>query len=236
MSILRLSTLSLASALVVFALGDFNPASAAKKEKNCDGPEPHPSCPQDEPDPDPPSTVTYTAELKGAFAFDFLNVTLEGQDERLRNGDPVDIVRPDTGDELTTWNLVFNVCGLLHPVPEFTAPAGKKGWRIARPGGVYVLFRNVGPLPSTLGEGLEVGLQLIGDCSYSSAGTTDCDPFPPVPGEDYGHGDGVSEIPLTHFNIHADGEKGITHSIEGCHSESDDLLVDSTLVITAIAP
>ena len=179
--------------------------------------------------------VTYTAELQGAFEFGPLSVTLEGQDERLISSDSVTIVSPTTGSLLTTWNEVFGFCGLLDPVPVFTASAGKKGWRISRPGGVYVLFRNVGPLPSTIGD-LDVGLQLIGDCAYSSEGTTACDPFPPVPGEDYGHGVGISEIPLTHFDIHARGEKGITHSIEGCHSESADLLVDSTLVITATAP
>ena len=229
MSILRLSTLSLTLALAIFALGYVNPASAAPKPKECPG---HPSCPDEEP-PEPEPTVTYTAELEGAFAFGPLDVTLEGQDERLISSDDLKISIPDTGDELTAWNLVFNVCGLLlHPVPEFTAPAGKKGWRISRPGGVYVLFRNVGPLPSTIGD-LEVGLQLSGDCSYSSSeGTTDCDPFPPVPGVD---GFGISEIPLTHFNIHATGEKGITHSIEGCHSESAELGVHSTLVITATA-
>ncbi len=228
MNILRLSAITLT--IVLFTMGALIlPANTALAE-HCKGKHKNdPGC--DDPGGDP-SAITYTAELKGAFVFGPLDVTLEGQDERLRNGDPVDIVRPATGDELTTWNLVFNVCGLLDPVPEFTAPAGKKGWRISRPGGVYVLFRNVGPLPSTIGD-LEVGLQLIGDCSYSSEGTTACDPFPPVPGEDYGHGDGISEIPLTHFNIHASGEKGITHSIEGCHSESAELGVHSTLVITA---
>ena len=229
MSILRLSTLSLTLAISIISLGFTNPAFAAKPD--CDSDPSHPSCD----DGGGADGITYTAELRGALVFAPLSVDLEGQDERLKSGDPVEIFRPETGWELTTWNLVFNVCGLLDPVPDFTAPAGKKGWRISRPGGVYVLFRNVGPLPSTIGD-LEVGLQLFGDCSYSSEGTTACDPFPPVPGEDYGHGDGISEIPLTHFNIHARGEKGITHSIEGCHSESDDLLIDSILVITATAP
>ncbi len=170
--------------------------------------------------------VTYTAELQGAFVFGPLSVTLEGQDERLISSDPVDIPGPATAF-LTTWNEVFGFCGLLDPVPEFTAPAGKKGWRIARPGGVYVLFRKVGPLPSNIGA-LEVSLQLNGDCSYSSGGTAACDPFPPAAGD-------TSRIPLTHFNIHASGEKGITHQIEGCHDISANLSQNSTLVITATA-
>ena len=229
MSILRLSAFSQILAILIISLGFTNPAFAAKPDCQLDPS--HPSCNDD----GGAGEITYTAELRGAFVFASLSVDLEGQDERLKSGDSVEIFRPETGWELTTWNLVFNVCGLLDPVPDFTAPAGKKGWRISRPGGVYVLFRNVGPLPSTIGD-LDVGLQLIGDCSYSSEGTTACDPFPPVPGEDYGHGDGISEIPLTHFDIHAKGENGITHQIEGCHSESADLLVDSTLVITATAP
>ena len=224
MNILRLSTLSLSLAMAVFALASLgfsvpagaHPCERAPGHKHCDDEGPQ---------------TTYTAELRGALVFAPLSVVLEGQDERLKSGDPVTIVRPAAGVVLTAWNLVFNVCGLLDPVPEFTAPTGKKGWRISRPGGVYVLFRNVGPLPSTIGD-LEVGLQLIGDCSYSSEGSTDCDPFPPVPGEN----DGISEIPLTRFDIHARGEKGITHAIEGCHSVSGNLLVPSTLVITATAP
>ena len=74
-----------------------------------------------------------------------------------------------------------------------------------------------------------------GDCSYSSGGTAACDPFPPDPTVNYGHGDGISEIPLTHFIIHASGEKGITHQIEGCHEISANLSQNSTLVITATA-
>lgn len=224
MNMRRLSTLSLTLAIGVMTLGYVSPSFT---KPACPG---HPSCKDD----GGAGGITYTAELRGAFVFGPLNVALEGQDERLKNGDDVTIVRPATGAELTAWNLVFNVCGLLDPVSDFTASGGKKGWRIARPGGVYVQFP-VAALHSTIGL-LDVSLQLIGDCSYSSGGTTDCDPFPPVPGQDNGHGDGISEIPLTHFNIHARGEKGITHSIEGCHSESDDLLVDSTLVITATAP
>ena len=171
--------------------------------------------------------VTYTAELQGAFEFGPLSVTLEGQDERLISSDSVTIVSPTTGSLLTTWNEVFGFCGLLDPVPEFTAPAGKKGWRIARPGGVYVLFRKVGPLPSNIGD-LEVSLQLVGDCAYSGGGTAACDPFPPAAGD-------TSRIPLTHFIIHASGEKGITHQIEGCHEISANLSQNSTLVITATA-
>ena len=225
MSNLRLSTLSLSMAIAVMTLGISADGWAAPK---CDTP-PCGGGGGGGDDGDDP--VTYTAELQGALAFASLPVVLEGQDARLKSDQPVTLLGPVAGEELTAWNEVFDVCGLLAPVVQFTASAGKKGWRISRPGGVYVLFRNVGPLPSTIGD-LDVSLQLIGDCSYSSEGTTACDPFPPVPGVN----DGISEIHLTHFDIHATGEKGITHSIEGCHSESADLLVDSILVITATAP
>ncbi len=221
MRIFRLSTFSLTLAVAVFALGYTNPAFAGKK---CDADPEHKSC-------KPPAVdgITYTAALEGAFVFGPLSVTLEGQDARLKSGEDVTIVRPATGDPLNTWNQVFGFCGLLdQPVDEFTAPAGKKGWRISRPGGVYVLFRNFGPLPSTIGP-LDLSLQLNGDCSYSSDGPIDCDAFPPEAGD-------TSRIPLTHFIIHATGEQGITHQIEGCHTITDTLFLPSTLVITATAP
>jgi hypothetical protein len=172
----------------------------------------------------------YEAELQGAFVFGpDLPVTLEGQDERLINDDPITIGRLITPDEYDTWNDVFEVCGLLQSVSAFTASGGKKGWRIARPGGVYVQFP-IPTLPSNYGD-VKVTLQLLGDCSYSSTeGETDCDPFPPVPGE---NGIGISKIPLTRFNIHAKGEKNILHSLDVCHSESDYLETASMLVITA---
>ena len=59
MKILRLSTLSLALAIAVFALGYVNPASAVKKGEVCEGENQHPSCP----DPDPNSSATFTVTV-----------------------------------------------------------------------------------------------------------------------------------------------------------------------------
>ncbi len=224
MRILRLSTPSLILAIAVITLGlAAAPALANPADEN--GCHDHKDCGGDD-----TTGTLYTAALEGAFVFGPRSVTLEGQDERLKSSDPVTVAPVDT-DFLTTWNNVFEFCNLLdQPVDEFTAPAGKKGWRISRPGGVYVLFRNFGPLGSSIGD-LDVSLQLNGECSYSSDGPIDCAPFPPGEGQE-------SRIPLTHFIIHASGEKGITHQIEGCHTISANLLQDnsSTLVITAEAP
>ncbi len=214
MNILRLSAITLT--IVLFTMGALIlPANTALAE-HCKGKHKNdPGC--DDPGGDP-SAITYTAELKGAFVFGPLPVSLEGRDERLINSDDVTMVSPDGGNafELNAWNDVLEVCGLLlHPIPEVTASGGKKGWRIARPGGVYIQFP-MQPLPSNGYGDLDVNLQLIGDCSYSSAGTTVCQPFPPVPGVN----GGISEIVLTHFNIHAKGEKNILHSLDTCHSDA----------------
>lgn len=186
----------------------------------------HPHCSGGGDDP----SVMYEAKLQGAFVFAPLPVTLEGQDERLINSEDLEVL---AGDEFA-WFDVFYVCGLLEQsFTKFTASGGKKGWRIARPGGVYVQF----PIPDLPSNGpansgyelVDVSLQLIGDCAYSG-GTEPCDPFPPVPGENE---PGVSTISLTHFNIHARGEKGILHNLDICHSGNGALLAPTTLVITA---
>ena len=85
-----------------------------------------------------------------------------------------------------------------------------------------VRFRNIGSFPSTLGD-LDLRLDLIGECSYSSDGQIECDAFPPAAGD-------TSSIPLTHYLIHARGQPGI-NSV--CHGETGPLNPESTLVITA---
>ena len=78
MTILRLSAFSLALAISVISLGFTNPAFAAKP--NCQLDPSHPSCNDD----GGADGITYTAELQGALVFGPLDVTLEGQDERLK--------------------------------------------------------------------------------------------------------------------------------------------------------
>ena len=101
MTILRFSAFSLPLAVSIISLGFTNPAFAAKPDCNSDPS--HPSCD----DGGGADGITYTAELRGALVFAPLSVVLEGQDERLKSGDPVTIVRPTTGVELTAWNFVF---------------------------------------------------------------------------------------------------------------------------------
>ena len=253
MSILRLSTLSLSLAIAVFALGYVNSSSAAPK--NCDT-HPRPACnPDPDPDPDPPSTITYTAELRGAFVFGTTDpLSVDSHGNYLQHNAPVTITRPDCEgsdcDAQETYNHVFSMpaadselpCNLFGPPSpfgpdSFTAPKNErnvKGWEIDKPGSVRVLFRGV-PITLSDGKDVVVRLQLIGDCEYSG-GTEPCDPFLPDPNVDYSdgtRGNGISVILLKHFWIQAKAAKG-TPAIDGCHSASGDLLsVPSTLVITA---
>ncbi len=239
MNILRLSTLSLSLAIAIFALGYVNPSFAAPPDKPCS---PWPSCKDDG---DGGGGIDYTAELKGAFVFGPLSVTLEGQDERLRHADDVIISRPDAvgSPELAaTWDNVFSMpdntgtpCDLFgNPgtVVVFTAPKkekGVKGWWIAKPGGVGIRFRKI-ELFTNSGDPVDVGLDLIGDCEYSGGTDPSCDPFLPDPDTN----NGISEIPLLNFLIHAKAAKG-TPAIDGCHDGGGLLLSESTLVIKATA-
>ena len=254
MSILRLSTLSLSLAIAVFALGYVNSSSAAPK--NCDT-HPRPACnPDPDPDPDPPSTITYTAELRGAFVFGTTDpwseehdpLSVDSHGNYLQHNAPVTITRPDCeGSDCDAWETydhVFSMpaadsgeeCNLFGPPPFgpewFTAPKNEnnvKGWEIDEPGGVRVLFRGVSLAETDLELYVGFTLQLIGDCDYSG-GTESCDPFLPEPGED--GEEGISEITLSHFRIQAKAAKG-TRRIDGCHSAGGDLPSVSTLVIRA---
>ncbi len=239
MNISRLSTLSLALAIVVLTLGYVNPSFAGKK---CQEDPSHPSCkpPADEGN-------TYTAELRGAFVFGPLEVTLEGQNERFTADVDIVMTREDSTAR-ATWDNVFSMpdpepCdlfGIPGAVESFTAfkkEKPEKGWRIALPGGVYALF--FGELPTAMdsaaeGRTVRVSLALWGNCEYSG-GTDPCDPFLPDPATSYGHGNGISEIPLLTYQIHAKARKG-EPQFEGCHDASNELFVPSTLVITATAP
>ena len=248
MSNLRISTLSLTLATALITLGFVNPAYAAKPDKPCPG---HPSC--DEGDG---TAVVYTAELQGAFVIGTLVVTLEGQDDRLRPNEDAIMYRDDSDDQ-AAWDNVFSMpdpdnmsepvlCNLFGPpgsVDSFTAIKKQKqvkGWRISRPGGVYVQFGgelDTDPGSAAEGASVHVVLQLWGDCAYSGGTDPDCDPFLPEPATDYdnGYGPGVSVIELRVYQIHATALKG-EPQFEGCHDASNDLSFPSKLVITATAP
>ena len=257
MNIIRLSTLSLTLAIAVFALGYANPSFA--KGKDCVVGDTRPKCSGggggggDDP-------VTYEVALEGAFVFGPIEATLEGQDDRLRPVDNAEMIRPNPDPDpaeaaAAAWDHVFSIpdpdigpCDLFGPTPaavaSFTALKKNKeehvkGWRVARPGGVYIAFgldQLLADPASAAGEVLvDVGLQLRGDCAYSVSGSTEiCNPFLPDPTMDYGHGLGISRIPLKVFQIHAQALKG-DPQFEGCHTAEDNLWVPSTLVITATA-
>ena len=244
MNTLRSSTLSLSLAVIVITLGFGNPTFAAKPDKCPD----HPSC---KPDPSGDDPVTYKVELRGAFVVEPLSADLEGQDERLRPVADAVMTRADSTEQ-ATWDNVFsmpqadtgdpcNLLGMPGTVDSFTAHGKNKaehvkGWRVARPGGVYVQFP-VDQLLADPGTGeiwVDVSLQLRGNCEYSG-GTDPCEPFLPDPGADIGHGPGVSVIPLTTYQIHASALKG-EPQFEGCHTATGDLWGENTLVITATAP
>ncbi len=124
------------------------------------------------------------------------------------------------------WNGVFDLCGLLGPsdmvdVPEFFAPAGRKGWTVAKAGAeVWVSFGF--PLDSPLSsEPLSVALQLKGPCPDTECGL--------IPGSDL-------VIPLDRYSIHLRGKGGVTHNA-ACHAAFNQLLGgDTDLVITAPTP
>ncbi len=221
MKILRLSTLSMA--IAVFALG-YNPSFA--------DPPPHSHGGGNNGD-DP---VTVTVDLNGPMAgvrgaFEFVSPAFATLDKGSLKGDEaVRMVRPGPLDvnALIDWNRVFDLCGLLGPsdavdVPEFTASAGRKGWRVVRTGeqvfvDVSVLFQF--PLDSPLSDDpLSVALDLTGNCPTPECGLI------PEAGK-------TKEIPLNRYSIHLKGKGGVTHDA-ACHAADDVLNVGSTLVITA---
>ena len=215
MNILRLSTLSLTLAIVVFALG-YNPSFA------------------DKPDPidghnhanEPIVTIDYTVELSdGAFGFHHGAVDVTPESEFKLSGDqPVHLIRPGGAnihdhlvcatDPLTdplcmVWNGVFDLCGLLGPtgmedVPEFTVSAGRKGWALEKVvDEVWVSFGF--PLDSPLSsDPLSVGLRLSGACL-----DLECGLIPAV--------NTSKTITLTDYSIHLKGKRGVTHNA-ACHA------------------
>ncbi len=210
MNIARLSALLLFT-LMLIPMG----ASAHCKGKHGPG---HEHCEPGDPT-DPGDPITHVVTLTGAFAFETENnsvdVTANKQGKVLKSADPVTLVRPDDDTLLPIWNSVFDKCpNFFGPttsqVPGFTAPAGKKGWTIAKAGGVRVNFEITFPQDTFPQEGFDeflnpesawVALSLIGDEPFQN-------PFPPT-----------DTIELTHFTIHGQTESGVTPRL-ACDDEN----------------
>jgi hypothetical protein len=168
----------LLTTLAFLGLAISSPAFAGKL-KNCDPPNPHPSCGDD-----PVETIVeYTAELTaGAFVFNttegarVVDVTTDPKANVLRSGDDLNMVRPSSSSGLEyTWNSVFNPCAVLlteDSVDGFFV--GEDDWSIQKAGGVRVIFYDI-MLSDVLGDA-EVTVQLIGN-EFDFI-----DPFVPVPG------------------------------------------------------
>jgi hypothetical protein len=225
MKISRVITLSLGLAIVVFALGYANPAFAGKSDKTCPG---HPSCKDDDGGGDP-TPIVYTVKLSGAFAFE-RDMILNSKANQLKSDSPVEIDRPlDTDRFLAVWNDVFKECPhfFVGPtpveVPGFTAPDGRKGWRIDKAGGVRV---NFGDIPFSqedfagflIPDSAWVNLALIGDIPFQV-------PFPIVD----------DPIELKYFQIYGQTESGVTPRLacDDKNFETEDLLEPIFLTITA---
>jgi hypothetical protein len=197
MNIARLSALLLFT-LMLIPMG----ASAHCKGKH-DVPG-HEHCEPGDPT-DPGDPITHVVTLTGAFAFatdgNSVDVTMNKRGNELKSADPVTLIRPTDEMLQIIWNSVFEKCpNFFLPtsvnVPGFTAPAGKKGWTIAKAGGVRANFQIAFPqeeFPGFLNvDSAWVALSLIGDRNFS-------DPFPPT-----------GPIQLSHFTIHGQTESGVT--------------------------
>ncbi len=215
MDTLRLSSLSLTLAIAMMMLGVSADGWAAPK---CDSP---PCGGGGGGGGGGEGGIEYTAVLTGAFAFDTeknsVVVTANKQGNVLKSEFEVTLKRPDDDTLLPIWNSVFDKCpNFFGPttsqVPGFTAPAGKKGWTIAKAGGVRVNFEITFPQDTFPQEGFDkflnpdsawVALSLIGDRTFDQA-------FPPPP---------LERIQLSHFTIHGQTESGVTPRL-ACDDEN----------------
>ena len=139
---MKIRFLTLLTTLAFLGLCVSVPAFAGK-EKNCDPPDPHPSCKDD-------GAVLYTAELIGDFNFHILgqapgavNVTLTSKELGLIGNNTLDMNRSD-GDSPGSWNKVFNTCTELWP-PNWVSSfiVGADDWEIGEPGAVKVAFHDI---------------------------------------------------------------------------------------------
>jgi hypothetical protein len=145
-------------------------------------------------------SITYTAELTGAFVFNtfgdnesIVDVTPNKRKSSLHSNKDLDMERPGSGpcdglesldfnttdayletyNACQTWNHVFNTCLMLlvgGVDSVVEIGVGDDDWSIQRPGGVYVQF---GDMPL---QGAKVSVNLVGNKELND------DPFLPEPG------------------------------------------------------
>ncbi len=190
--------------------------------------------------------TTFTVQLfdesgGSTGAFDFcpwgdlcgaIEVTPNTRENELRSNTDLDMVRPTASDLEATWNAVFNACEeILGTDSVFKFFVANDDWRIAKAGGVRVIFRDIELLRNTdLPElqGAEVRVQLIGDqFVFDNPDMANEHPFLPAPEQ-------MSVFQLVDFLITGTPVKGMG-AIKSCRgSEGGGLLmVPSTLVIRA---
>jgi hypothetical protein len=221
MNTLRLSTFSLT--IVLFTIGALVLPVNTALAHHCKGKHKNdPGC--DDPGGNP-GAIVYTAELTEAFVFKE-DVTLNSKENQLKSEFSVTITRPESDDPFReVWDDVFSNCPnfFVGPTPVevlgFTAPPGKKGWTIDKPGGVRVNFRGI-PFPNDSGgflipDSAWVNLALIGEIDFSF-------PFPP------------SEVTLSHFQIYGQTESGVTPRLActDANFETEELTRPITLTLT----
>ena len=163
--------------------------------------------------------IQFTAELSdGAFVFGPVDVTPNSRESVLRGIVDLDLVRPGDDNVLDdTWDDVFAHCLelSLNPVGDFRV--GDDDWRIAKAGGVRVIFNNI-QLP-----GAEVTVHLIGE-EFDFLG----DPFLPESGN-------TSVFILTKGSIWADSAKGEPGPRRSCSSGEFDLFNDDSIILEITA-
>ena len=148
----------------------------AGKEKNCDPPDPHPSC---------EDSTLYTAELTaGAFRFAEVdgNITIididvtpiSDQNTALVSvyDDDVEMWRPTNFNEQATWDRMFAIgCPELVPVNGTIDKILSKAddWDFHEPGNIRLILRDI-RLIAVGDVAWDVTMQLIGPANYSPNG------------------------------------------------------------------
>ena len=194
-------------------------------------------------------SITYTAELTGAFVFGpdaIVNVYPNSKDNVLWSDVHLYVDGPLNQDIWDTWDTVFNTCPvLLAPGTVYEFDVVADDWFISKHGGVRVMFRDFLLDYSSLDgsvydDGAVITVQLVGNYFDS-----DVENFLPVPVPDPSGGpDTASSIfNLTKFVIWGNTAHGVPGPRRACQLPGDgggggvtDWLTPTTpsiLVITA---